>query len=149
MSRLKLLIPEKALCALFVVAAIFLLAIGKRDLLAQETAATPSVLHIQHSVTTSQTGFPQFIYMYHPVVGADSGVEALAISGTISLANQSRELQRVLWLIAYWAGPCPANDQSLDGASFIWSVILKNPTQSDSKFPVNVRFPSRCLFSDA
>jgi hypothetical protein len=124
-----------------IIVATILLAGGKHNAWGQENAATPSVLHIQQSVTTSQTGFPQFIYMYHPLVGTDSGVEALALSGSISLANQSSNFSEVLWLIAYWAGPCPANDQSLDGASFIWSDILKNPTQSDAKFPVNIKFP--------
>ena len=33
------------------------------------------------------------------------------------------------------------NDQSLAGANFIWSDILKNPSQSTSNFPVNLNFP--------
>jgi hypothetical protein len=46
-----------------------------------------------------------------------------------------------LWLLAYWQGKCPVNDQSLAGANFIWSDILKNPSQSTSNFPVNLHFP--------
>ena len=33
------------------------------------------------------------------------------------------------------------NDQSLTEANFMWSDILKNPSQSDSKFRVDLHFP--------
>ena len=43
--------------------------------------------------------------------------------------------------MAYWQGTCPVNDQSLKGANFIWSDILKNPSEAVSNFPVNLKFP--------
>jgi hypothetical protein len=113
---------------------------GKCDLWGQD-AESPSTLHIQHSVTTSQTGFPQFLYMYHLLDGAKSTAEVRAITGTISLTNNSANFSEVLWLVAYWQGKCPVDDQSLAGANFIWSDILKNPSQSTSDFPVNLDFP--------
>jgi hypothetical protein len=100
-----------------------------------------SVLHIQHSVTTSKTGFPQFLYMYQLLDGANSQGEARALAGTISLANQSPDFSEVLWLLAYWEGKCPVDDQSLAGANFLWSDILKNPSQADTQFQVNLHFP--------
>jgi hypothetical protein len=109
---------------------------GKCELWGQETAAAQlSVLHIQHSVTTSKTGFPQFLYMYHLLDGAKSTAEARGITGQISLKNDSADFSEVLWLLAYWQGKCPVNDQSLAGANFIWSDILKNPSQSTPLFP--------------
>jgi hypothetical protein len=123
-------------------AAILFLAIsGNCNLWAQENAETPSVLHIQHSVTTSKTGFPQFLYMYKVLDGAKSAASAEALTGNISLENYSSNFSEVLWLIAYWQGKCPVNDQSLTGASFLWSDILKNPSQSVSQLPVNLHFP--------
>jgi hypothetical protein len=114
---------------------------GKCDLWGQENAGQRSVLHIQNSVTTSKIGFPQFLYMYHVLDGTKSTAEALALTGTISLQNYSSNFSEVLWLLAYWQGECPVNDQSLAGANFIWSDILKNPSQSSSSFPVNLNFP--------
>jgi hypothetical protein len=114
---------------------------GKCDLWGQEDAGQHSVLHIQHSVTTSKTGFPQFLYMYHVLDGAKSTAEARTLTGQISLKNYSSNFSEVLWLLAYWQGECPVNDQSLAGANFIWSDILKNPSQSTSNFPVNLDFP--------
>ena len=38
-------------------------------------------------------------------------------------------------------GKGPVDDQSLNGASFIWSDILKNPSQSTSNFSVDLQFP--------
>jgi hypothetical protein len=116
-------------------------ACGQRDLWGQQNAAQPSVLHIQHSVTTSKTGFPQFLYMHHLLDGATSTAQARALTGTISLENYTPNFSEVLWLLAYWQGKCPVNDQSLAGANFIWSDILKNPSQSSSNFPVNLHFP--------
>jgi hypothetical protein len=114
---------------------------GKCDLWGQLVDGQPSVLHIQRSVTTSKTGFPQFLYMYHALDGVNSRAEAEALTGTISLENYSSNFSEVLWLLAYWQGKCPVDDQTLAGANFIWSDILKNPSQSTSNFPVNLKFP--------
>jgi hypothetical protein len=123
-------------------AAILILVVrGICDLWAQENAGDDSLLHIRHSVTTSKTGFPQFLYMYHLLDGATSTLEARAMSGNISLENHSPNFSEVLWLLAYWEGKCPVNDQSLRGANFIWSDILKNPSQSLSNFRVKLQFP--------
>jgi hypothetical protein len=125
------------------VLAAVLISIGRAncDLWGQQDAAGQSVLHIQHSVTTAKTGFPQFLYMYHLLDGAKSIAEARGLTGQISLRNDSANFSEVLWLLAYWQGKCPANDQSLAGANFIWSDILKNPSQSISTFPVKLDFP--------
>jgi hypothetical protein len=120
---------------------IFLLGSGMCTLWAQENTADPSILHIQHTVTTSKTGFPQYLYMYRLLDGAKSSAEAFALSGTISIENYSPNFSEVLWLITYWEGECPKDDQSLTGANFLWSDILKNPLQSDSEFQVNLEFP--------
>jgi len=123
-------------------AAILILVVrGICDLWAQENAGADSLLHIQHSVTTSKTGFPQFLNMYHLLDGANSTLEVRAMSGNISLENHSPNFSEVLWLLAYWEGKCPMNDQSLRGANFIWSDILKNPSQSLSNFRVELQFP--------
>jgi hypothetical protein len=114
---------------------------GKPDVFGQESSAQPSVLQIQHSVTTSKTDFPQYIYMYRVLDGAKSTAEAGALTGTISLKNYSPNFSEVLWLLAYWQGKCPVQHPTLKGANYIWSDILKNPSQSDSKFPVNLNFP--------
>jgi len=108
---------------------------------AKDNAGLSSVLHIQHSVTTSKPGFPQFLYIYHVLDGAKSTAESRALTGKISLKNYSSNFSEVLWLLAYWRGECPVNDQSLAGANFVWSDILKNPSQSTSNFPVNLNFP--------
>lgn len=100
------------------------------------------VLHIQRADTTSQTGFPQYMYMYHVLDGADSNGEIQALNGTISLKNHSSEFSEVLWLLAYWKGECPNNDPSLAGANFIWSEIQKNPAKSEVILPVDLRFPN-------
>ena len=108
---------------------------------APTNAGVPSVLHIQHSVTTAKTGFPQFLYMYHVLDGAKSPAEAQALTGTISIQNYSPTFSEVLWLLTYWKGNCPVNDQLLTGANFLWSDILKNPSQSNSEFRVDLHFP--------
>ena len=124
------------------VAAVFLsVASRKAELWAQEIPKQPSVLHIQHSVTTTKTGFPQFLYMYHLLDGARSLAQAQALTGKISIENYSPNFSEVLWLIAYWQGRCPVNDQSLSGANFVWSDILKNPSETDSEFRVDLQFP--------
>jgi len=122
-------------------AMLVLVGLGKCDLWGQENPGMPSVLHIQHSVTTSKTGFPQFLYMYRVLDGAKSAASAQALTGNISLENYSSNFSEVLWLLAYWEGECPANDQSLEGASFLWSDILKNPSRSASQLRVDLRFP--------
>src|ERR1700691_906782 len=127
-------------CRIVILTAITIIG-GVYDLSAQESATNPSVLHIQHSVSTSKTGFPQFLYMYHLLDGANSGTQARALTGTISLKNYSSNFSEVLWLLAYWNGKCPVNDQSLQGANFIWSDILKNPSRSLSSFEVDLHFP--------
>jgi len=123
-------------------AAIFMLVgAGMCDLWGQENAGDASVLHIRHSVTTSKPGFPQFLYMYHVLEGAKSPAGARALTGKISLKNYSPNFSEVLWLLAYWEGGCPVDDQSLRGANFFWSDILKNPSQSASEFQVDLHFP--------
>jgi hypothetical protein len=128
--------------ARYKIIALTVIVLGRVASSAQNGAETPSVLHIQHSVTTSKTNFPQFLYMYHLLDGANSAAEATALSGTISLKNSSSNFSEVLWLVAYWEDKCPVNDQSLTGANFIWSDILKNPSQSLSEFPVDLHFPN-------
>ncbi|HXO37420.1 MAG TPA: hypothetical protein VN872_02215, partial [Candidatus Acidoferrum sp.] len=63
-------------------------------------------------MTTSKTGFPQFLYMYHVLEGAKSPAKAQSLTGTISIKNNSPNFSEVLWLLAYWEGECPVNDQS-------------------------------------
>jgi hypothetical protein len=118
-----------------------LLGSGICNLWSQESVTAPSTLHIQRSVTTSETGFPQYLYMYHLLDGAKSAAEATSLTGQISLENHSPNFSEVLWLLAYWQGECPVNDQSLTGANFLWSDILKNPAQSTSDFRVDFHFP--------
>jgi hypothetical protein len=65
----------------------------------------------------------------------------LALTGTLSLKNYDPTFSEVLWVLVYWQGNCPAHDISLSGATIIWSDILKNPSQSDSTFTVNLDFP--------
>ena len=122
--------------------AMFLLvSAGTCHLLAQDAGGQPSFLHIQQSVTTSKPGFPQFLYTYQVLGGAQSSGEALGLTGTISLKNYTPTFSEVLWLLAYWKGKCPVNDQRLIGANFIWSDILKNPSLADSELQVDLRFP--------
>lgn len=108
---------------------------------AQEITPELSVLHIQQSQTTSQTGFPTYLAMYHVLDGAKSPAEALALTGTISLKNYDPKFSEVLWLLVYWQGKCPADDINLTEASILWSDIVKNPSQSDSTFNLNLSFP--------
>jgi hypothetical protein len=134
--------PMKACWKMMACATVFILMnSGLCTLSGQESAAQPLVLHIQHSVTTSTTGFPQYLYMYHLPDGINSTAQAQALSGTITLHNYTSNFSEVLWLLTYWEGSCPVNDQSLWGANFIWSDILKNPSQSDSEFRVDLHFP--------
>ena len=126
-------------CAFFIFARL-----GTSNLQAQDSAIQPSVLHIQQTQTTSQgsqNGFPTFLAMYHVLDGAKSPAEALSLTGTISLKNYGPRFSEVLWILTYWQGKCPAHDITLSEATILWSDILKNPSQSDSTFTVNLDFP--------
>jgi hypothetical protein len=127
-----------------VILAAILVVAGLRngDLWGQETAQTPSVLRIQNSVTTSKTGFPQYLTMYKVLDGTNSTAAVQALTGNISIENSSSNFSEVLWLVAYWEGQCPVNDRSLRGAHFLWSDILKNPSQGVSQLRVDVHFPN-------
>src|SRR5258708_1208936 len=70
----------------------------------QQNALQLSLPHIQQSVTTSKTGFPQSLYMYHALDGAKSAGEIQALAGIISLKNDSSNFSEVLWTLAYWKG---------------------------------------------
>jgi hypothetical protein len=124
-----------------------LVGLGTSELWAQESAIAPPVLHIVQSQTTSQTaggggGFPVFLATYHVLDGAKSPAEMLALTGTISLKNYNPRFSEVLWLLVYWQGTCPAHDIGLSSAAgIVWSDILKNPSQSNSTFRVNLDFP--------
>lgn len=114
------------------------------DARAQDDEARPDgashVLHIQHTETTTEVGFPQYLFMYHVLDGAQSNGEVRALHGTIALTNHSPEFSEVLWVLAYWQGQCPADDQSLAGANPIWTEIQKNPAKSDVTLPVDLHF---------
>jgi hypothetical protein len=120
--------------------------VGMSNLWAQDSASQPSVLHIAQSQTTSQPstsqhGFPTFLAMYHVLDGAKSAAELLSLTGTISLKNFDPRFSEVLWLLVYWQGECPVHDITLSkAAGILWSDILKNPSQSDSSFLVNLDF---------
>ena len=130
---------------LVITAVLILVGWGKRDSWAQENAPKPSVLHIQQSQTTSQSsqnGWPTFLGMYRVLDGAKSQTDVLALKGTISLKNYAPTFSEVLWLLVYWQGECPAHDINLtQAAGIFWSDILKNPSQSDLSFPVDLVFP--------
>jgi hypothetical protein len=115
---------------------------GRCDLWGQENAGQPSILHIVQSQTTSQPNFPTYLAMYHVLNGANSPVDAVALTGTISLKNYDPTFSEVLFLLVYWRGTCPVHDINLThAAGIVWSDILKNPSQSDSTFTVNLDFP--------
>jgi hypothetical protein len=141
----------KSYCRLALIAAISVF-IGRGTCTAQDqfdasnvAAANPKVLHIHQSQTTSQgsqNGFPTYLAMYHVLDNAKSQAEVLSLSGTLSLKNYDPTFSEVLWELVYWQGDCPAHDISLSQAAGIfWTDIIKNPTQSDSSFPVNLVFP--------
>ena len=125
---------------------IFMLAMcGGCSLWAQDVTSQLSVLHIQQSQTVShgsQNGWSTFLAMYHVLDGAKSPADMLGLKGTLSLKNYDPTFSEVLWLLVYWQGQCPAHDITLShAAGILWSDILKNPSQSDSSFPVNLVFP--------
>ena len=133
-------------CLRAVVCAVFILAgLELSNVQAQESAIKPSVLHIAQSQTVSQgsqNGFPTFLGVYKVLNGVNSPAEALALTGTLSLKNSTPTFSEVLWVLVYYEGECPAStDLSLTNATIIWSDILKNPSQSDSSFLVNLDFP--------
>ncbi len=116
--------------------------LGMSDLQAQDATIQPSVLHMVQSQTTARPNFPTFLGMYQVAGGASSPVEALALTGTLSIKNYDPTFSEVLFLIAYWKGTCPADDVNLSqAAGIIWTDILKNPSQSDSTLNVNLNFP--------
>jgi hypothetical protein len=132
----------KAYWSVIVCVAIFIGAgVAIPGLWAQETTPELAVLHMQQSKTTSQTDFPTYLAMYHVLDGAKSPAEALALTGTISLKNYDPRFSEVLWLLVYWQGKCPAHDINLTEASILWSDIVKNPSQWDSTFNLNLDFP--------
>jgi len=100
------------------------------------------VLHIQRTVTTSKVGFPQYLFMYHILDGANSTGEVRALWGTISLKNHGSEFSEVLWVLDYWTGECPVDDQSLIGSNTIWTEIQKNPMKSEDELHVDLHFPN-------
>jgi len=108
----------------------------------QSAATAPSVLHIEQSQTTSQLNFPTYLAMYHVLDGANSPAGAVALTGTLSVKNYDPTFSEVLWLLVYWQGECPAHDINLTNASYLWSDIVKNPSQSDSVVHVNLIFPN-------
>ena len=128
-------------CAVFILSSF-----GLSNLHAQDSVVNPpSVLHIQQSQTTaqgSQNGFPTFLATYHVLDGAKSSAELVGLNGTLSLKNFDPTFSEVLWVLVYWKGECPAHDINLSQVGgFLWSDIIKNPSQSDSSFLVNLNFP--------
>lgn len=119
--------------------------VGISTLWAQDSATAPSVLHIEQSQTTSPpttNSVPTFLAMYHVLDGAKSPANLLAIKGTLSLKNDSPNFSQVLWVLVYWKGECPAHDIGLQQiAGYLWLDITKNPSQSNSSFPVDLIFP--------
>ena len=130
---------------MFCYAVFMFIGVGLSNLCAQDVATQSSVLHIQQSRTTSQgsqNGWPTFLSMYHVLDGAKSAANVSALKGTLSLKNYDPTFSEVLWLLVYWQGECPAHDISLSqAAGTLWIDIIKNPSQSDSSFPVNLVFP--------
>jgi len=124
---------------------LILAGLGLSSLQAQESAVPPAILHIQQTRTTSQgsqNGWPTFLAMYQVLNGANSPAELLSLNGTLSLKNYDPTFSEVLFLLVYWQGTCPVHDINLtDAAGIIWSDIVKNPSQSDSTFHVNLDFP--------
>src|ERR1051326_9139764 len=135
----------KASWKIFILAAIYIF-IGRDNAWAQDDRdrdrdRDPPVLHIRHTATTSKIGFPQSLFMYHLLDGPNSNGEVRTLTGTVILENHSSEFSEVLWVLAYWKGECPINDQNLTKANVIWTEIQKNPTESKNVIPVEFHFP--------
>jgi len=79
---------------------LFLTGLANCALWGQETIETASVLHIQQSVTTSKTGFPQFISMYQVLDGAKSAASALSVICTRTVARAGSSVK------ATWRSAC-------------------------------------------
>lgn len=118
---------------------------GIVNLQAQEAGVEPSILHITQTQTTSPPTngeVPTFLAMYHVLDGAKSPANVFSLKGTLSLKNDSQNFSQVLWLLVYWQGDCPTHDIGLKKiAGFLWFDITKNPSQSNSSFPVDLVFP--------
>lgn len=117
---------------------------GLCGLQAQESPSGRAVLHMQQSVNSSDLNpaNPVLLKMFQVLDGASSTAQARALTGTISLQNSTATFSQVLMIIASWKGECPANDENLTMvSSFLWSDILKNPSQSTSTLGVDVHFP--------
>jgi len=57
--------------------------------------------------------------------------------------NDSPNFSQVLWVLVYWKGACPEHDIDLTQiAGYLWFDITKNPSQSNSSFPVDLVFPN-------
>jgi hypothetical protein len=111
----------------------------------QDSAGKPSVLHIVQTQTTGvpRKNVPTFLATYRVLDGAKSPMNLLALKGTLSMKNDSQNFSQVLWVLVYWQGECPAHDIGLKKiAGYLWLDITKNVSQTDSKFPVDLRFPS-------
>lgn len=129
-----------------VLLAIFmLLHFGECNLWAQGGTGQASVLHIRQSKTTEPPdgSVPTFLATYRVLDGAKSAANLLALKGTLSMNNDSPNFSQVLWVLVYWKGGCPVHDIELkDIAGYLWLDITKNPSQSNSSFPVNLVFPN-------
>lgn len=119
--------------------------VGMSHLQAQESAVEPSVLHIVQSQTTAPPTngqVPTFLTTYRVLDGAKSPANLHSLKGTLSLTNDSANFSQVLWVLVYWQGECPAHDIDLNNiAGYLWFDITKNPSESNSSFPVDLIFP--------
>ena len=135
----------KACWRVFCCTAFLFVGVAISNLWAQDAATPSSILHIQQTQTTSQgsqNGWPTFLAMYHVLDGAKSPANMSALKGKLTLKNYDPTFSEVLWLLVYWQGECPAHDINLtQAAGILWADIIKNPSQSDSSFPVNLVFP--------
>ena len=135
----------KASWRVFCYTVFIFIGVGTSSLWSQDAASSTSVLHIHQTQTTSQgsqNGWPTFLAMYHVLDGAKSPANVSALKGTLSLKNYDPTFSEVLWLLVYWQGECPAHDINLtQAAGTLWIDIIKNPSQSESSFPVNLVFP--------
>lgn len=137
---MKLYSKVVVLCTVFIFAGT-----GLSNLQAQESNSRPSVLHIQQTQTAlpPNGSVPTFLATYHVLDGAKSPANLLALKGTLSMKNDTADFSQVLWVLVYWQGECPAHDIGLKKiAGYLWLDITKNPSRTDSKFPVDLQFRS-------